>query len=617
MSTKKATKRALLTSFLAICLCLVMLIGSTFAWFTDTASTGVNQIVSGNLDVALEMQQKDTDGTLKWVNAEGKTLCFRNVDGSEDILWEPGAKFKLDSFKIVNKGNLALKYDVVISGITGDAELLSAIDFTVMKGDNATEESLAGWQGILLPDGATKKANNEESGETSAITIIGKMKETAGNTYMNKTLTGIAITVNATQYTYENDSFGNTYDGTADMTPDNLDQLVTVNVTAPVVENGATTVGEEGKATVEVPAAAVKAGTKELTLQVIPQSSNVGNVTIEAGQAFQAYDISVSGLVDNNNTGITVKLYVGTGRSNVKVFHNTTELTVEDNSLSYDSNTGIVTFTTTSFSPFTVVYDAPAAMIGSTPYSTLADAITAAKDGDTVKLMKSTNGNGVQITEGTFNNNGLTIDFNGNTYTVGGQLVGSAGTGTNAFQLLKDNKITFKNGSIVGATENTKPAEDTPNWHGAPAIVIQNYCDLTLENMTVSGGDETVYTMSNNNGNIVINNTKINAGKAKGYTSAPMAFDVCRYSSYPSVDVTVKGSSVINGDVEVSGMIADGQHRQLTIENGTFNGKFNVSNDPANITIKGGTFSSNPTNYVDTKNCNVIENNGTWTVTAK
>ena len=233
------------------------------------------------------------------------------------------------------------------------------------------------------------------------------------------------------------------------------------------------------------------------------------------------------------------------------------------------------------------------AQIGETTYETLAEAFDAAKDGDTITLLTDCSGNGIQVPENRFNSKGLTVDFAGHTYTVGGVLVGSATTGTNAFQLLKDNKITFKNGTIAGVAENTKPAEDTPNWHGAPAIVIQNYCDLTLTGMTVSGGDETVYTMSNNCGNVVIENTTINAGKAKGYTSPAVAFDVCRYSSYPSVTVTVKGNSVINGDVEVSGTIGEGQSRQLYVEGGKFTGEFKVSgNVPANIAISGGTFSS-------------------------
>ena len=235
----------------------------------------------------------------------------------------------------------------------------------------------------------------------------------------------------------------------------------------------------------------------------------------------------------------------------------------------------------------------PVAQIGNTKYETLAAAFDAAKDGDTITLLKSGNGNGVSVPANKFTNAGVTVNFNSYTYMVGGQLVGSAGTGTNAFQLLKDNKITFKNGSIVGATEGSKPADDTPNWHGAPAIVIQNYCDLTLDNMTVTGGDETVYTMSNNCGNVVIKDTTINA------KNGDVAFDVCRYASYPSVNVTVKGNSTINGTVEVSGVIGEGQSRQLNIEGGSFAGDFRIADDvPANISITGGTFNTDVSAYV-------------------
>ena len=240
MSTKKATKRALLTSILAICMCLVMLVGSTFAWFTDTASTSVNKIQSGTLDVDIMMKQTENNET-KWVSAEGETLKFRNVNGSTDILWEPGATFNLDTFKIVNKGNLALKYTVTITGAVGDAELLDAIEFFVKKGE-AEPVALAGWDGILLPKGATADATSTDAKktdveETTEILIYGKMKESAGNDCMDKTLTGIAITVNATQYTYEYDSKDNQYDKDAEyaevvnVTPDTIPSPFKANTT--------------------------------------------------------------------------------------------------------------------------------------------------------------------------------------------------------------------------------------------------------------------------------------------------------------------------------------------------------------------------------------------------
>ena len=204
MNTKKATKRALLTSVMALVMCVVMLVGTTFAWFTDTASTAVNKIVAGNLDVDIVDENNNS--------LDGESLSFKDVNGSTDILWEPGATFKLDSFKIVNKGNLAFKYKVVISGVDGSAKLLKAIDFSVKIGD-AEKVALADWDGILLPAGKTvTEGTKEEVKETSLITISGTMKKEAGNEYQGLSIDGIGITVYATQYTHEYDSFNNTYD---------------------------------------------------------------------------------------------------------------------------------------------------------------------------------------------------------------------------------------------------------------------------------------------------------------------------------------------------------------------------------------------------------------------
>ena len=181
-------------------MCVSMLVGTTFAWFTDTASTAVNKIQAGTLDVQLLDEQGNT--------LEGQTLSWKKAAGHENeaVLWEPGCTYNLQSFKIKNNGNLALKYKIVISGIVGDAKLLEAIDFTVTGVDGVTTaNALNGFEGKLAA-----------SSMTDAITISGHMKESAGNEYQGKSIDGIGITVVATQDTVEHDSNGNTYDERAE-----------------------------------------------------------------------------------------------------------------------------------------------------------------------------------------------------------------------------------------------------------------------------------------------------------------------------------------------------------------------------------------------------------------
>ncbi len=160
----KSTKKALTTSIVSLLLCLAMFIGSTFAWFTDTASTAVNTIKSGNLVVSLEMATTwdESGNPTSWESAEGKTLTFKTIDNRDagNILWEPNCTYKLPELKISNNGNLALKYKVIISGIKGDATLNRAIDWTITL------------------DGDTYDSNAEHSLETTdsdILTIQGHM----------------------------------------------------------------------------------------------------------------------------------------------------------------------------------------------------------------------------------------------------------------------------------------------------------------------------------------------------------------------------------------------------------------------------------------------------------
>ena len=200
----KSKKSALLLSFTSLLLCFAMLAGSTFAWFTDTATTGVNKIVAGKLDVALEMKNPEynpaTEGSKEWITAEGKTLDFvKAADAAENeaVLWEPGCTYKLPELRIVNNGNLALKYKVQITGIKGSAKLNEAIEWTI--GDI----------------GSTAEYVKLGVGESKEFTIEGHMKKDAGNEYQGLTMEGASITVYATQDTVEYDSFNNTYDADA------------------------------------------------------------------------------------------------------------------------------------------------------------------------------------------------------------------------------------------------------------------------------------------------------------------------------------------------------------------------------------------------------------------
>ena len=190
MNNKRATKRALLTSVMALVMCVVMLVGTTFAWFTDTASTGVNKITAGNLHVEIQNKEGTKIENLEWVAKDGRA--------QDAILWEPGATYTLTPFKIANTGKLALKYKMVVTGLDGDADLLRVIKFTYKLDDTVLDLNEEGH----LAAGVA----------TGMITVSATMDKNAGNEYMNKTLEGVEIKVYATQDTVENDSFGKTYD---------------------------------------------------------------------------------------------------------------------------------------------------------------------------------------------------------------------------------------------------------------------------------------------------------------------------------------------------------------------------------------------------------------------
>ena len=227
MTSSRSTKRALISCALAILMCVAMLIGTTFAWFTDTASTGVNKIVAGNLDI--ELQMKDNDG--KWVNAEGKTLPFL-VEGKipaegTQILWEPGCTYYVPQIRVLNKGNLAVKFEYIPEALGVTGKLAEVLELVFKTPVDANGEEVNIEPEVLKP------------GEASPEWSFGyHMLESAGNEYQNATATGMCVTVVATQATYEKDSIDDQYDKDAEYpilvtTGDELQAIVN-NATAPV-----------------------------------------------------------------------------------------------------------------------------------------------------------------------------------------------------------------------------------------------------------------------------------------------------------------------------------------------------------------------------------------------
>ncbi len=214
MIKMKNTKRALLMSALVLVVCFSMLIGSTFAWFTDEVVSANNIIKSGKLDVTMEWADGTTDpDNTVWTDASTGPIF------TEDEIWEPGY-VSVRHIKIANKGNLAFKYQVSIVANGEVSKLADVIDVyyadpAVQVADRTalTADNYLGTLADVL-DILSSSASGKLLPENSdTITIALKMKETAGNEYQELSIgSTFSIKLLATQLTSEEDSFNDQYD---------------------------------------------------------------------------------------------------------------------------------------------------------------------------------------------------------------------------------------------------------------------------------------------------------------------------------------------------------------------------------------------------------------------
>ena len=216
-------------------------------------------------------------------------------------------------------------------------------------------------------------------------------------------------------------------------------------------------------------------------------------------------------------------------------------------------------------------------------FESLEAAVAAAVDGDTITLLSDCEGNGIVFLQGKFGTNGLTIDFGHYTYTVSGTPVGSTGTETIGFQLLKDNKITLKDGTLTGSSRTNRDL----------MRMIQNYSDLTLDNMTISlvGQYYDQTTMSTCNGTTVIKDSTVNAPDftwahiTDPATVRGAAISVGTFSTYTGVSAEVTGNSTINGDIIVDPNNDAAANNTLLLTSGTLNGNILMQNNADQATV--------------------------------
>lgn len=230
MVKKHNTGRILVLSALAVCVCFAMLLGTTFAWFTDTAEVNVNTINTGKFDIDIV----DATGTsiaapaataraLNFVRMDNTTTTPTETPITGDILWEPNATYRTETFKVVNNGDYAVKF--VIADVfathtaSGAKDLTKVLHYTVyidgdeyMTYDPATSTATyAASEGevALYPANTTGKASE------ASFYISIRMDENAGNDYQECSISGMAVNVSAAQMTYETDSNNDQYDANA------------------------------------------------------------------------------------------------------------------------------------------------------------------------------------------------------------------------------------------------------------------------------------------------------------------------------------------------------------------------------------------------------------------
>ncbi len=356
----------MLSSVVALLVCFTMLLGTTFAWFTDSVTSAGNIIQTGTLDVEMHWAEGKLDPNADdtaWTDAS--TGAIFNNDK-----WEPGY-VEVRHIKISNVGTLALKYQLNIFANGDVSKLTDAIDvyFVDPAVQVADRTALDGIEPIgtltqVLAGMPGNASGDLDAGASNIITLALKMRESAGNEYQGLEVgSDFVIQLLATQLTAETDSFDDQYDANS--------EFLVVNESAAIVNNDGK-LGEEvvltadvpyGTIKVTVPAGAQLSSTDVASLKLTVKNAANGYLgTLAANQVATGYEIYVDGIADYINpfvngssklynlssTKIKVELPIGADRTDVIVAQDGFSIS----GTTYDADTGIATFSTQYFAPF-------------------------------------------------------------------------------------------------------------------------------------------------------------------------------------------------------------------------------------------------------------------------
>ena len=394
----KNTKRALLRSALGLFLCFSMLLGTTYAWFTDSVTSSNNIIQTGNLDLEVWWTDDLESGSWKDAAEPGAGAIF-NYDK-----WEPGYT-EVRYVKIVNAGSLAFRYmlNIIPDGTVGILADVIDVYYVEDAQQNLTSLDGLGSVGVLTDvidqsistNGVLLPADEQKSGFYSGEMVVAialHMQESAGNEYQDKSIgDSFSIQLLATQYGYESDAFGTDYDQDAEwpntvIVSDTATVLVTPTADGKVPAGGASLMSPNGKVSASVPEGVQMAsGADRLTLRVHNLDTSDANLILSETEKSLSLDVHIEGVAANNTVpmAVTVEkmLPIGLNIGNYRSYHvengvtnqmtavaSVSELTAH-NQFYYDAATGNVTLNMATFSEVATVADTENAWNGTFDYS--------------------------------------------------------------------------------------------------------------------------------------------------------------------------------------------------------------------------------------------------------